>query len=212
MSGTLTRGSPHTRCKSATAKRSRLSVAYQTDSSGKRRGTPSSVMNGWMEQPVDGPREELEIAIAARCRCARGFGRRSTSFLSRRSSSWDTGSNRALSSTARADPRHRNRSASTRTARRSCAAASRAPSCCSSSRARCGRAPGSPAHARTGRSHGRDRGARPGSGSRIADIHAIGPVRCIVVTRDLLVSALVADPRAAVGLIDVLALRFRETA
>ena len=49
-------------------------------------------------------------------------------------------------------------------------------------------------------------------GSRIADIYAIGAVRCIVVTRDALVSALVADPRAAVGLIEVLASRFRETA
>lgn len=49
-------------------------------------------------------------------------------------------------------------------------------------------------------------------GSRIADIHAVGSVRCIVVTREALVSALVADPRAAVGLIEVLASRFRETA
>jgi flavin reductase (DIM6/NTAB) family NADH-FMN oxidoreductase RutF len=49
-------------------------------------------------------------------------------------------------------------------------------------------------------------------GSRIADITAIGTVRCIVVTREALVSALVADPRAAVGLIEVLASRFRETA
>jgi flavin reductase (DIM6/NTAB) family NADH-FMN oxidoreductase RutF len=49
-------------------------------------------------------------------------------------------------------------------------------------------------------------------GSRIADITAIGPVRCVVVTRDALISALVADPRAAVGLIEVLASRFRETA
>ena len=49
-------------------------------------------------------------------------------------------------------------------------------------------------------------------GSRIADITAVGPVRCIVVTREQLVAALVADPRAAVGLIEVLASRFRETA
>ncbi|HSI98661.1 MAG TPA: flavin reductase [Gaiellaceae bacterium] len=50
------------------------------------------------------------------------------------------------------------------------------------------------------------------TGSRIADIHAVGPVRCIVVTREALISALEADPRAAVGLIEVLASRFRETA
>ena len=49
-------------------------------------------------------------------------------------------------------------------------------------------------------------------GSRIADITAVGAVRCIVVTREALVAALTADPRAAVGLIEVLAARFRETA
>ena len=49
-------------------------------------------------------------------------------------------------------------------------------------------------------------------GSRIADIHAVGPVRCIAVTREKLIAALEADPRAAVGLIEVLAARFRETA
>ena len=49
-------------------------------------------------------------------------------------------------------------------------------------------------------------------GSRIADITAVGPVRCVVVTREALVAALEADPRAAVGLIEVLASRFRETA
>jgi flavin reductase (DIM6/NTAB) family NADH-FMN oxidoreductase RutF len=49
-------------------------------------------------------------------------------------------------------------------------------------------------------------------GTRIADITAVGPVRCLVVTRDALVAALEADPRAAVGLIAVLASRFRETA
>ena len=49
-------------------------------------------------------------------------------------------------------------------------------------------------------------------GLRIADIQAIGPVRCVVVTREALISALEADPRAAVGLIEVLASRFRETA
>ena len=49
-------------------------------------------------------------------------------------------------------------------------------------------------------------------GARIADIHAVGPVRCIAVTRASLIAALEADPRAAVGLIEVLAARFRETA
>lgn len=49
-------------------------------------------------------------------------------------------------------------------------------------------------------------------GTRIADITAIGHVRCIVVTRDALLSALEASPRAAIGLIEVLASRFRETA
>ena len=51
----------------------------------------------------------------------------------------------------------------------------------------------------------------PGGG-RIADIHAEGPVRCIAVSRDALLGALEADPRAAVALIEVLAARFRETA
>jgi flavin reductase (DIM6/NTAB) family NADH-FMN oxidoreductase RutF len=49
-------------------------------------------------------------------------------------------------------------------------------------------------------------------GARIADIHAVGPVRCIAVTREALIAALAADPRAAVGLIEILAARFRETA
>jgi flavin reductase (DIM6/NTAB) family NADH-FMN oxidoreductase RutF len=49
-------------------------------------------------------------------------------------------------------------------------------------------------------------------GSRIADIHAVGRVRCVVVTREALLAALEADPRAAVGLIEILAARFRETA
>jgi flavin reductase (DIM6/NTAB) family NADH-FMN oxidoreductase RutF len=49
-------------------------------------------------------------------------------------------------------------------------------------------------------------------GARIADIHAVGPVRCIAVTRAALIAALEAEPRAAVGLIEVLAARFRETA
>ncbi len=51
----------------------------------------------------------------------------------------------------------------------------------------------------------------PGRG-RLADIHAIGPVRAIAVPRERLLSALEADPRAAVALIEVLAARFRETA
>jgi flavin reductase (DIM6/NTAB) family NADH-FMN oxidoreductase RutF len=51
----------------------------------------------------------------------------------------------------------------------------------------------------------------PGGG-RIADIHAVGPVRCQAVSRDALLAALEADPRAAVALIEVLAARFRETA
>ena len=49
-------------------------------------------------------------------------------------------------------------------------------------------------------------------GARIADIHAVGPVRCIVVTREALIAALEADPRAAVGLLEVLAARFRASA
>ena len=51
----------------------------------------------------------------------------------------------------------------------------------------------------------------PGGG-RIADIHAVGPVRTIAVSREQLLAALEADPRAAVALIEVLAARFRETA
>jgi flavin reductase (DIM6/NTAB) family NADH-FMN oxidoreductase RutF len=51
----------------------------------------------------------------------------------------------------------------------------------------------------------------PGGG-RIADIHAVGPVRCVAVSREALLSALEADPRAAIALIEVLAARFRETA
>jgi len=49
-------------------------------------------------------------------------------------------------------------------------------------------------------------------GGRIANIHAEGAVRCIAVTRDALLAALAADPRAAIALIEVLAARFRETA
>jgi flavin reductase (DIM6/NTAB) family NADH-FMN oxidoreductase RutF len=51
----------------------------------------------------------------------------------------------------------------------------------------------------------------PGAG-RIADIHAVGDVRCLSVSRDVLLTALRADPRAAIALIEVLAARFRETA
>jgi len=51
----------------------------------------------------------------------------------------------------------------------------------------------------------------PGGG-RIADIHAVGLVRAIAVSREKLLSALEADPRAALALIEVLAARFRETA
>ena len=51
----------------------------------------------------------------------------------------------------------------------------------------------------------------PGGG-RIADIHAEGAVRCLAVSREQLLAALEADPRAAVALIEVLAARFRETA
>jgi flavin reductase (DIM6/NTAB) family NADH-FMN oxidoreductase RutF len=50
------------------------------------------------------------------------------------------------------------------------------------------------------------------SGGRIANIHAEGPVRCLAVSRDQLLGALEANPRAAIGLIEVLAARFRETA
>jgi flavin reductase (DIM6/NTAB) family NADH-FMN oxidoreductase RutF len=52
----------------------------------------------------------------------------------------------------------------------------------------------------------------PGEGRRIADIHAVGPVRCLAVSRDDLLAALQANPRAAIALIEVLAARFRETA
>jgi len=51
----------------------------------------------------------------------------------------------------------------------------------------------------------------PGGG-RIADITAEGPVRCLAISRDSLLTALEADPRAAIALIEVLAARFRETA
>jgi flavin reductase (DIM6/NTAB) family NADH-FMN oxidoreductase RutF len=51
----------------------------------------------------------------------------------------------------------------------------------------------------------------PGGG-RIADIHAEGAVRCLAISREDLLAALRADPRAAIALIEVLAARFRETA
>jgi flavin reductase (DIM6/NTAB) family NADH-FMN oxidoreductase RutF len=50
----------------------------------------------------------------------------------------------------------------------------------------------------------------PGGG-RIADITADGPVRCLAVSRESLLTALEADPRAAITLIEVLAARFRAT-
>jgi flavin reductase (DIM6/NTAB) family NADH-FMN oxidoreductase RutF len=51
----------------------------------------------------------------------------------------------------------------------------------------------------------------PGGG-RIADIYAVGSVRCMAIKRERLLEALEADPRAAIALIEVLASRFRETA
>lgn len=51
----------------------------------------------------------------------------------------------------------------------------------------------------------------PGGG-RTADVHAVGRVRGVAVSRDALLTALEADPRAAIALIEVLASRFRETA
>ncbi|MCS7006013.1 MAG: flavin reductase [Thermoleophilia bacterium] len=49
-------------------------------------------------------------------------------------------------------------------------------------------------------------------GRRIADVTALEPTRCLVVTRDTLLAALERNPRAAIGLLEVLASRFRETA
>lgn len=48
----------------------------------------------------------------------------------------------------------------------------------------------------------------PGGG-RLADITAEGQVRCLAVSRESLLTALEADPRAAIALIEVLAARFR---
>jgi len=47
---------------------------------------------------------------------------------------------------------------------------------------------------------------------RIADITAVGDVRCLEITRSDLRTALEASPRAAFALIEILAARFRETA
>jgi flavin reductase (DIM6/NTAB) family NADH-FMN oxidoreductase RutF len=47
---------------------------------------------------------------------------------------------------------------------------------------------------------------------RIADITAVGDVRCLEITRENLRTALEQNPRAALALIEVLAARFRETA
>ena len=49
-------------------------------------------------------------------------------------------------------------------------------------------------------------------GGRIADIIAEGSVRCLEIKRADLLTALEADPRAAIALIEVLASRFRESA
>jgi flavin reductase (DIM6/NTAB) family NADH-FMN oxidoreductase RutF len=48
-------------------------------------------------------------------------------------------------------------------------------------------------------------------GPRTANVHAEGPVRTLRVPRDAVIAALEADSRAAMGLIEVLASRFRET-
>ena len=104
------------------------------------------------------------------------------------------------------------RSASTRTARRSCGSASRAPSSCSCVEGivRVER-PGRTLTLGAGELIGEIEVLDPGGG-RIADIHADGPVRCVAVSRETLLAALAADPRAAIALIEVLAARFRETA
>jgi len=49
----------------------------------------------------------------------------------------------------------------------------------------------------------------PGGG-RTANVTAVGPVRCLAVTRDELRAALETDSRAALALIEILAARFRE--
>jgi flavin reductase (DIM6/NTAB) family NADH-FMN oxidoreductase RutF len=50
----------------------------------------------------------------------------------------------------------------------------------------------------------------PGGG-RTANVTAVGPVRCLSLSRGELRAALVADPQAALALIEILASRFRET-
>ena len=90
--------------------------------------------------------------------------------------------------------------------------ARRAASSCSCSKARPGRASGPLARrSAPGELIGEIEVLDPGGG-RIADIHAVGAVRALAVSREALLSALEADPRAAVALIEVLAARFRETA
>jgi flavin reductase (DIM6/NTAB) family NADH-FMN oxidoreductase RutF len=49
----------------------------------------------------------------------------------------------------------------------------------------------------------------PGGG-RTADVTAVGPVRCLAVSREELRAALLADARAALALIEILASRFRD--
>jgi hypothetical protein len=49
-------------------------------------------------------------------------------------------------------------------------------------------------------------------GPRTANVFADGPVRAVRLSREALIAALEADSRAAIGLIEVLASRFRETA
>ena len=62
-----------------------------------------------------------------------------------------------------------------------------------------------------GRADRRDRGARPGRRPDRGHPRGRG-VRCLAISREQLLAALEADPRAAVALIEVLAARFRETA
>ena len=104
------------------------------------------------------------------------------------------------------------RSASTPTASRSCRSARRGASFCSSSKGRRSvERPGLSLTLGPGELIGEIEVLDPGGG-RIADIHAVGSVRTIAVSREQLLAALEADPRAAVALIEVLAARFRETA
>jgi len=73
------------------------------------------------------------------------------------------------------------------------------------------RAAGTDDHSRTGELIGEIEVLDP-AGGRIADIHAVGRVRSLAVSREALLGALEADPRAAIALIELLAARFRETA